>query len=794
VTASFLLRAPRPEICLRLVLTALAGVLSSYPLVARAEGPLPPDPRYQVQVPRLRAAPVIDGRLDDAAWSEALVLEPFTQMEPKDGAPAVERTTVRLGYDTRALYVAFRCESTEASPIVGAAMNRDAFLENEDHVEIAIDTFLDHQNAFLFMTNPAGARVDGTIRDDGEDVRYDWDAVWSVATSRDERGWTAEFAIPFAALRFPEGESATFGINFARFAVGSHELSFWRPLHYARGIFSSRYRVSGYGEISGMSGLQRENLFTLKPYVLLGVDRPAQTDPSPLRQGGLDLKVPLTSGLVADFTVNPDFADAEADEQQLNLTRFPLLYPEKRDFFKEGAALFYFGDRQVDTSNETFEQFNFFQSRQIGLAQGGQVAVPVIGGARITGKVGSLGIGLLNLTTSEVHDGARGIEAPLFNDTVLRLQQEFSGGSTLGVMGLDKQGGDGSYNRGLGADFNLVATDWLRFGGYGARTFSPGLSGDDLAGSFDVLLQGEHLGLRALYTDIGANFNPELGYLTRPGIRKVQVVPTVTGSPDFWGIKHATLFYDFNFVMDRDWRLLTRLQKGELLVFFNNGYAFAVIPAAEHERLDQPFNVYGSTVIPAGSYDFKSLFVGFGTDIGAPLALITWLDGGQFYGGTRFRARFNVFARGGLPGLLFHGIYDRTQVSLPWGDFTSHILSAVTTYSFSPSLSTRATVQYSSDDSLRVNLLLDWEYLPGMNAFVLFNRQKDLLGGRPWLDNLTGALKLVWAWGLPSRAAAPQDARALLVPGTDCDLASGLRPRGPDGAARALDTCGKAAP
>jgi hypothetical protein len=287
-------------------------------------------------------------------------------------------------------------------------------------------------------------------------------------------------------------------------------------------------------------------------------------------------------------------------------------------------------------------------------------------------------------------------------------------------------------------------------------------SGGDIAGSADAVLQTQHLSLHALYTDIGENFRPDMGYLTRPGIRKAQAVPILTVSPGFWGIKHASLIYDFNLVMDRDWSRETMKNKAEMLVIFNNGYAFAIIPTVDEvEKLDEPFAITGDEsrtdlVIPTGTYDYRSLFFGFGTDLSQPYAGILWLDGGRFYNGRRFRTRFNLFARP-LPNLGVQAIYDREQVWLPLADFTSHIVSVVATGAVSPTISSRLTFQYASENTLRASLLASWN-IPAAhaaNVYLVVDKQVDMLGGRPWLDALTVAMKFNFTWG-PSAPDRPE--------------------------------------
>jgi hypothetical protein len=739
-------RSPRPASRA----TGLATLVALLLLVVSgsARGDDAPPTAWAIHATRLSTAPTIDGKLDDEAWRSAPVLGGFTQMEPRDGFPAAERTEVRIGYDVRNLYVAFRCYASDLRSIDAASMNRDASLAFEEHVEISIDSFHDHQNAFMFLTNPRAARVDGTLRDDGEDVNWDWDGVWSVETSRDAQGWSAEFAIPFSVLRYPPTDSPVFGINFARFAAKNLELSFWKPLHYDRGLFGSRYKVSDYGEIAGFWGIGGGNLFELRPYAMVGAQRIGSSNAiGPLTTGGLDVRVPLTTSLVANATINPDFADTDVDEQKLNLTRFPLLYPEKREFFKEDANLFQFGDRVVDNTSETFEQFKFFHSRQIGLLENGTAPIPVLGGARITGQVGPVGVGAMNLSTPEIRDPNTLISTAATNYSVMRLKYQLPDGSSFGVMGLNKQSLDSSYNRGAGADGNLVVSRNLRVGGYVARTESSDVKGDDVAASADALWQSQNLSVRAMYTDIGANFRPDMGYLTRAGIRKVQAVPTLVFSSAALGITHVTFAYNVDYVMDREWRPVTRLQKGETEFIFDNGWGFSILYSDDYESIATPYNVYGNIDIPAGNYSFRSLFFGLASDPTRFLSGVLYVDGGEFWGGHRFRTRIALIARPS-DGLVLQTIWDRQPVSLPWGDFTSNIASGSAVYAFTPNISMRTTLQYSSDDSARANALLNWSYMPGANAYVIFNDQRDLAGGRPWLDSMMIAVKIGFVWGV----------------------------------------------
>ncbi len=384
------------------------------PASAAPETPVPPAPaapgpspapapaaagQYVVAPVRFAAAPVIDGKLDDAVWRTAAKLDGFRQIDPTEGAPATEPTEVFLGYDADNLYIGARCYDDEPRKVFATALTRDAEVAYDDYLQVVFDTFRDGRSGFLFTTNSAGVKVDALVRNEGEEINYDWDAVWTVKATRDSGGWSMEMAIPWRSLRFPNQARQDWGFNVERFVSRKQEQSDWKPLKRDYGFYAS-YKVSQFGELVGLEGAQQGSRFHFAPYLLARAQEPENGSRSTIGRVGGDVKVNVTSDLVADLTYRTDFSETEADEANVNLSRSPLLIPEKRAFFLEGASLFYFGDRP-EPHHPADENFLFF-SRQIGLTPDGRAEIPILGGVKLTGHEGKYDVGALSLQTDAV--------------------------------------------------------------------------------------------------------------------------------------------------------------------------------------------------------------------------------------------------------------------------------------------------------------------------------------------------------------------------------------------------------
>jgi hypothetical protein len=411
------------------------------------------------QVPQLTVGrladgvrPSIDGLVDEAIWSSVQPFNAFIQQEPDEGRPATEHTEIRFLLDRQSLYIGVINFDSEPDNLVVTESRRDADLADTDSIQILLDTFNDGQNAFVFGTNPFGIEYDGQVRAEGQTgqgggggggstgFNLNWDADWTVRTRRTARGWEAEFAIPLKTLRYAPGEERTWGVNALRNIRRKNEQVFLSPV--PRGY--NLHRVSVAGRLHGLSLPVRRDL-RLVPYVsgTLNDDRTLVID-TVRRSGdvGLDFKWGVRADLTLDLTVNTDFAQVEADEQQVNLTRFRLFFPEKRAFFLENAQLFQLGQPQ---------NVDLFFSRRIGLSAAGE-PIDIVAGGRLSGKLGGYNVGLLNMQTDAAVDRRTGdTVAPANNFTVLRIQREVAR-STFGAMFVGRQGvgsraQDDDYNR-----------------------------------------------------------------------------------------------------------------------------------------------------------------------------------------------------------------------------------------------------------------------------------------------------------------------------------------------------------
>ncbi|MEZ4236221.1 MAG: sugar-binding protein [Myxococcota bacterium] len=704
----------------------------------------------QLTVSRFDEAPRIDGVLDEAVWSSAQPATDFTQFLPRNGEPATERTEVRFGYDSRSLYIGVRCFDSEPDALVARTLRQDADQSNDDRIEIHLDTLHDRSNAVVFVTNPLGARADGTLLADGQEQRWDWDAVWQVETTRDSAGWTAEIAIPFDTLRF-QGDAPTFGLQLERFVSRKQELMVWAPLPNDSGLETSARRVSRYGELVGLRGVEAGGRIEVRPYVKLGAGSRGGAPLEPIATGGADLKLGLTPSLVADLTANPDFSEAAVPELVtgvIGVNRFGVRLPEQRPFFREGADLFAFGDRP-ESFFEIPERLLLFDTRRIGLADDGVQAVPILGGARVTGRAGPLSVAALNLTTAAVSDPVTGLDEPLRNWSVLRLRSRLGGASSVGVMGLDRQDDGGGFNRAAGADLNLQLGPALRVGGYAAKTSTAGVpAGDDHAVNGDVLLQTAHFELHTVATDIGSRFDPQMGFVTRAGMRKLQVSPLLLLTPP-GEFNRVYVAANWDEVVGRDFEPQSRLVQGEVFAPMASGHSLAGLVTYDREVLTEPFELYPGVVVPPGTYDLVSNLFVYGSDFDRPYGAIVWLDPGPFFGGFRFRTRLIGYWRP-VPGLSLDVNWERQQISVPQGAFVSNVVNSSLTVSPSRVLSLRGTFELASDDRLIGQALLEWSYEPNAFLYVVWQEEQDLrpIGpGRPQLDGRTVSLKWTSFWG-----------------------------------------------
>ena len=478
-----------------------------------------PRSRYEIQAGRAGQPVEIDGILSDEAWRDAPMIDTFTQQEPENGQPATERTEVKILYDSGNLYIAVHAFDSDPDHIVATEMRRDsARLMDEDHFEIILDTFRDSRSGYMFVTNPLGAKLEqqifeeggGNTRGSASNINKDWNGVWEAAARRTSDGWTAEIAIPVVTVRSPDVPVQTWGINFMRSIRRKNEQVYWSPIPKPFSIM----QVSLAGTVTGMTDLNRGLDLRIKPYMTAGTryDRvDAVSATNALKDVGADVKYGLGHGLALDLTVNTDFAQAEVDEQQVNLTRFQLFFPEKRDFFLENSG-------QFSVSTQGLERLmDLFFSRRIGLSDAGE-PINIRGGGRLTGKVNGNNIAVMNLQTEEYNG------KPADNFLVARYSKDLNRRSRLGGMFINKESmNSGAFNRVTAADALYAPTRAFSIHTIAAKSFTPGVSEEQNAYHARALYLDTKWQTYAEFSQIDPNFNDEVGFIPRKGIRQTKV-------------------------------------------------------------------------------------------------------------------------------------------------------------------------------------------------------------------------------------------------------------------------------
>ncbi|MET0216021.1 MAG: DUF5916 domain-containing protein, partial [Vicinamibacterales bacterium] len=495
-----------------LLIVALTSVTA---LAATADNPIDYNTaRLNRKLIATRAAgPIeLDGRLDEPSWLTAPVAKNFIQNDPREGEPATFDTEVKLLYDDDSLFIGVFAKDDRPDEIIINELRKDFNTGTSDNFQIVIDTFHDERNGYQFAVNPAGAKWDSQMSNEGRDQNSNWDGVWDVRARVGEDGWYAEIRIPFRTLKFGQESLQTWGINFQRRLRRLNENSYWSPLQRIYGLS----RVSMAGTVEGLQGLRPGNNLRVKPYALASSSRVGTADNDGDFEAGVDVKYGVTSGLTWDFTVNTDFSQVEADEQQINLTRFSLFFPEKRDFFLENSGIYQFGVGSGGAGgggggrqNPSQDMILFF-SRQIGLSESGS-AIPILGGTRLTGRAGGYSMGALNIQQRE--DGI----TPSANSTALRLRRDGLAASDIGVMFLNKEVSGPHFNRVFGADANFRFFQRLDVNFAGAKTFSPeeGVDeqGEDWYSKSSFNYRSNRLEVRGGYQTIGERFNNEMGFV-----------------------------------------------------------------------------------------------------------------------------------------------------------------------------------------------------------------------------------------------------------------------------------------
>lgn len=662
--------------------------------------------------------PRIDGRLNEEVWLNATVIKDLVQRLPNTGEPVSEPTQIFLLYDKDFIYVGMRC-TDDPKRITSNELARDVSLGNDDRVQIIFDTFLDKRNGYWFQIGPKGSIGDALVSENGAGFNKQWDGLWQGRSHIHDQGWDAEIAIPFKTLNFKPGQEE-WGMKIIRHIKRKAESSYWPVAN----LNTYRFQVSDAGLLTGLEGITKGIGLDIRPYVLTGMDNPETNNKSmvrnenPLFNLGGDIFYRVTPGIKAALTFNTDFAQTEVDSRQINLTRFSLLFPEKRGFFLDGAQYFNFGLGGDRTNSYAARNIPFF-SRRIGLDPDGN-PIPITWGAKVTGQAGNWNIGFQSI--SDKPDQSR-------NFTVARVTKNIGAQSYVGFIGTNGNALSEADNQLVGLDARIATAKFkgnkiLAFSAFGLKSFTDSLQGKDVSWGAEVNYPNDFLSFRLGHQEIGENYRAGIGFTPRLGIKENYIEAALGPRPNKWGILQVNFRGAGDFITDFDNRLLTReIQVTPLAVELIAGDEFELSGNSQYEYLDEDFDIYpkDSIAIPAGEYNFWR----YSLQIRSAQRRRVWFQPqytwGSFFNGYRHDFEFAFGYKINTP--IFVGMeYEQNRVFLPEGSFSTEIYRINANIFFSPDISLTNFVQYDNlTEQVGWQSRFRWILKPGNEILFVWN-------------------------------------------------------------------------
>jgi hypothetical protein len=680
-----------------------------------------------------------DGVLSEPAWKQAVPATGFLQREPNQGEPATERTEVKILYDATNLYIGVICYDSEPNRIVHNELELDGELRHDDNFTVVLDTFHDHRNGFYFRVNANGARQDAKVEaransgNSGRRFNDDWNGIWDVAARITDEGWVAEIEIPFRTLRFTPADIQEWGINFQRDIVRKSEETLWSAWSRDDGLL----QLSQAGSLCDLESIQRGSRLEAIPYVLAGVERNLGDHDTDVKYG-LDLKYPITSDLSLDLTTFTDFAHVEADREQINLTRFDLRYPEKRDFFLEGADIFQFSSTYTSP----------FYSRNIGLTEDGD-QVPILGGGKITGKTGRYKIGVLNIQT----DAQDSISAA--NYSVVRIQRDMLDQSDIGFIATNISTGDNYSEQSYGADFSFKSDKFL-----GDRNISisadytqnrkPDDDNGEHGGRFSIQYPNDLMNGWIYYKDVSDNYDPTMGFVQRNGIKQYMVNFGYTPRPDLPFVRQLEFRpVDVAIYADRSGRTESReidLQPFGLTTTSDDRFSINI--KQYYEYLDENFDIHDDVTIPVGEYEWLTYGARFRSNASRMLSCSVTLETGEFYDGERTTIE-STYAWKMNRHLMLETEIQYNDLVLDNRSFQTEEYALRLHTNISPRVNARTYVQWNNEDN-EINLNFRFRFIPriGSDFYLVYNHLWSSPSWRRYRDYDTlynaGISKIAW--------------------------------------------------
>jgi len=690
-----------------------------------------------LQATYLSSPVTFDGRPFEETWQKASRISNFTQRELEEGSPSSERTEVSVLFDEDYIYFGIYCYDSESDKIIARKMQRDFHWGGDDNFEIILDTFHNRRDGYLFVTNPNAARADALILNNGQHFNKSWNGVWDVKTSITEEGWFAEFKIPFSTLKFKAGIGQTWGVNFERNIRRKNEQVMWQG--WSRD--SELEQLSRAGTLIGLSDIQDVNLVELKPFGTAGWQSEQGEQSETRFDFGADLNYLITPTLKLNLTANTDFAQVESDRSEINLTRFALDYPEKREFFLEGEDYFDFGlGRRIRP----------FYSRKIGLDDEG-LQIPILGGARLMGRVGKSTLGGMSLQTSKTDSSESS------NYSVLRWKQEIGKESSFGLIGVGKFGQE-HQNGVIGADFLYATSEFmedktLEIGGAFAGSYSPDSTRKQgNAQRLFIEYPSDFVEIDASWERSSKSFNPEVGFMRRENFQmyyaEIQFNPRIHQFSFIRNFEFKPI--DFNYYLNDDTKDLISFEAEFRPLGFQTKSGefieFNVIRTIEN--LDEDFEIQDGDTIPAAEYWFTHYEIQLATFRGRKLAGYTSLDWGDFYNGKRTEISADLVWRYDKHLSLTYGS-EFNFIRLPGTKLNTSEHSGRIEYAVSPNLFGLLFGQWNTEDrEARFDFRLNWIPKPGANVYFVVNQTYDAASSQFKLKDTTILSKAVWRFTL----------------------------------------------
>lgn len=691
-----------------------------------------------------------DGRLDEAFWKEITPATGFRMQEPREGDPASEKTEVYIAYTSDYLYMGVMLYDSEPSRIKAFLKRRDVRITSDERFTWIFDTFNDQRNAYFMEINPNALRTDGLLSTgQGNDINLNWDGIWDAKTHIGDYGWSAEIKIPFSTLNF-DPESSVWGANFMRVIRRKNETVLWSGYRRSQGI----ERPQDAGRLTGLTEISQGIGLEVVPYGITKNNKEftgGDFETSTTADAGLDINYSITPSLKASLTLNTDFAEAEVDQRRINLTRFPLQFPEQRDFFLEGSNIYRFAPRSFETP---------FFSRRIGLRQG--EPVPITYGARLLGNAGNYNLALLHVRTGEHSD----IQPENF--TVARVKRNIGAESTLGIIYTRRDTENGEdladplqTRHTFGSDLELSTSNFLGDKNLQFQAFfvlhNPSSPLDDSTNVWDRSTRGIRLNYpnapwsgHVSYREFGTAFDPAVGFVRRVGFRRLQ--PSIGYNPRIekvdwireidWGIR-------FEHLTDLDFKLLSQELGFTLLgLTMESGDELDLSVSRSYERLRRPFDIRrdGTVIIPPDEYITWRGSIRAETASYRMVSANAEFEFGEFWSGLQRQYSIGLNLRP-FPGIRLNPEYVHTLVDLNEGDFTTDLFLFEGNFDFTNATFLSTKLQYDTlSELMGLNTRFRWIIRPGSDVYLVYNHNWLREFDRFQTRQRTGTIKVTYSY------------------------------------------------